>query len=145
MGRLQNQGRRISGTGNRIARQIPAWGENSHARAGHRARRLPKTAGRGDRAVMSPAVACRGILASCSDYVRVMNEQGILAAATQRAAERTATGPILAFDLVVIVGAVATFLLLKRWTTRLWLRAVVMATGVFLFELFTSPMWHNEH
>src|SRR6266550_743159 len=94
---------------------------------------------------MTSAISSFGLLASCGDYVRVMAEKGIIAAAAQRAAEREATGPILAFDLTVVAAAIAAFLLLKRFTPKLWLRALVMAAGVFLFELFTSPMWHNEH
>jgi hypothetical protein len=94
---------------------------------------------------MTSAISSCGILASCGDYVRVMSEKGIIAAAAQRAAERAATGPILAFDLTVVTAAIAAFLFLKRFAPRLWLRAMVMAAGIFLFELFTSPMWHNEH
>ena len=85
------------------------------------------------------------IVASCGDYVQVVREDGLMTAMAQRAAERAATGPILAFDICVIVAAVCMFLILYRVTKRLWLRAIVMMTGVFLFELFTSPMWHNEH
>ena len=85
------------------------------------------------------------ILASCGDYLQVVREKGLLEAIAQRAAERVATWPILIFDLTVIAAAIAAFVVLKRFTTKLWLRAVVMAVGVFLFELFTSPMWHNEH
>ncbi len=85
------------------------------------------------------------IVASCGDYVQVVREDGLMTAMAQRASERVATWPILAFDICVIVAAVCTFLILNRFTKRLWLRAIVMMTGVFLFELFTSPMWHNEH
>jgi len=94
---------------------------------------------------MTLAIPSFGVLASCGDYVQVMAEKGIVAAAVLRAAERTATGPILAFDLTVVAAAIATFLFLKRFTPKLWLRAIVMGAGIFLFELFTSPMWHNEH
>lgn len=85
------------------------------------------------------------IIASCGDYLQVLREDGLLTAMARRAAERVATGPILAFDLFVVFAAIATFLLLTRFTKQLWLRVIVMIAGVFLFELFTSPMWHNEH
>jgi hypothetical protein len=85
------------------------------------------------------------LLASCGDYLQVIEEEGVIAAAAHRAATRTTTGPTLAFNLVVIAASVVTYLILRRTTSKLWLRAIVMATGVFLFELFTSPMWHNEH
>jgi hypothetical protein len=47
--------------------------------------------------------------------------------------------------VVVIAAAVTTLLVLRRVIDKLWLRAAVMATGVLLFELFTAPMWINEH
>ena len=68
-----------------------------------------------------------------------------MSAVAQRAQERAATVPILIFGVAVIVAAVIVFAMLSRSIARLWLRALVMIAGVFLFELFTSPMWHNEH
>src|SRR5690606_28663891 len=62
-----------------------------------------------------------------------------------RALDRTASGAGLAFDVVVIGAAIIVFSWLRRTTPKLWLRWLVMMTGVCLFELFTSPMWHNEH
>jgi hypothetical protein len=85
------------------------------------------------------------INASCGDYLQVVKEDGLITAMAQRASERAATWPILAFDMFVLVMAVSAFFVFNRFTERLWLRAIVMMTGVFLFELFTSPMWHNEH
>ena len=94
---------------------------------------------------MTPMMHSLFTIASCGDYLQVLREDGLMTAVAARAAERVATGPILAFDLCVIVAAIATYFVLARLTTRLWLRAIVMMGGVFLFELFTSPMWHNEH
>ena len=85
------------------------------------------------------------MVASCGDYLQVLEEDGLMTAMAQRASERAATGPILAFDIFVLIVALLTFLVLNQFTARLWLRAIVMMTGVFLFELFTSPMWHNQN
>lgn len=85
------------------------------------------------------------VMASCGDYLQVVEEEGLITAATRRASERIATWPILTFDIIVLIAAVCTFLILNLFIRRLWLKAIVMMTGVFLFELFTSPMWHNEH
>lgn len=85
------------------------------------------------------------MIASCGDYLQVLREEGLMNAVAQRTAERVATWPILAFDACVVVAAISTFFVLSRTTQQLWLRTIVMMTGVFLFELFTSPMWHNEH
>ena len=43
--------------------------------------------------------------------------------AAEHAAEKAATVPILFFDLFVIAAAIAVFLLLNRFTKKLWLRA----------------------
>lgn len=94
---------------------------------------------------MTPIVHFVAVLSSCGDYLQVVREKGFMTALQQRAAERAATVPILIFDVCVIAAAIATFFILKRFTKKLLLRAFVAATGVFLFELFTSPMWHNEH
>lgn len=83
------------------------------------------------------------LLASCGDYLKVGADTSATAAAI--AAARAATIPTLIFDAVVVASAVAVFLMLQRHTRRLWLRGMVMAAGVLLFELFTSPMWHNNH
>jgi hypothetical protein len=85
------------------------------------------------------------LLASCGDYLTEVREKGFMDAVADHAADRVLTLPILFFDLFVIGAAIAVFLLLNRFTRKLWKRAAVMATGVFLFELFTAPMWINDH
>lgn len=57
---------------------------------------------------------------------------------------RTATVATLTFDLVLILGSVATFFFLKRFTTHIESRFLVMGIGVAIFEMFTGPMWLNE-
>jgi hypothetical protein len=85
------------------------------------------------------------LLASCGDYLITIREKGILAAMAERAAARTVTNPILLFELLIVVAAVCVYLVCSRGTQKFWLRALVMAVGIFLFELFTSPMWNNDH
>ena len=85
------------------------------------------------------------ILARIGDCLQAGSEKGYMEAAAEHTVERAATVPILFFDLFVVVAAIAAFLVLRRFTKTLWLRAVVMAAGVFVFELFTAPMWMNEH
>lgn len=89
------------------------------------------------------------ILGFYGDFAEAVREKGYMKAAAEyaaeHAAEKAATVPILFFDVFVIAAAIAVFLLLNRFTKKLWLRALVMAAGVFLFELFTAPMWINEH
>ena len=89
------------------------------------------------------------ILSLYGDFADAVREKGFMEAAAEyvaeHAAEKVATVPILCFDLFVIGAAIAVFLLLSRFSNKLWLRAIVMAVGVLLFELFTAPMWINEH
>lgn len=85
------------------------------------------------------------LLASCGDYVISATQIDFPKMAAEHAAERSATVATLIFDLVVVVASFTTFCVLRRFIDKLWLRAVVMAVGVLLFELFTAPMWINEH
>ncbi len=57
--------------------------------------------------------------------------------------DKTPTLPILLFELLVIGGAIAAYFLLSRLKDRIGLRLIIVAIGVFIFELFTAPMWHN--
>jgi len=58
--------------------------------------------------------------------------------------DRTPTVPIVIFELCVLVGVVALFVVFARHVRKLWLKFVVMAAGVLIFEIFTAPMWHNH-
>lgn len=59
--------------------------------------------------------------------------------------ERTATTNTLIFDGVLIVGTIASLILLSRLVDKAWLRFLITAAGVAIFEMFTGPMWVNEH
>ncbi len=57
--------------------------------------------------------------------------------------DKTATGPIIAFEIFIIIGTIVALWLLSRLENKIWQRYLVVASGVFLFEFFTSPMWNN--
>jgi hypothetical protein len=59
--------------------------------------------------------------------------------------DKTATGGIIAFEVVVLLGWVASLFILPRFKDKIWRRYAIMALGVFVFEFFTSPMWNNYH
>ena len=59
--------------------------------------------------------------------------------------DKTATGPIIAFEVMIILGTVVALWGLSRFRDKLWQRYLIMAGGVFLFEFFTSPMWNNHN
>ncbi|MEB3198894.1 MAG: hypothetical protein VKK62_00015 [Synechococcaceae cyanobacterium] len=58
---------------------------------------------------------------------------------------RDPTPASLLFQLGLLIACGAGLLWLSRFCDRLPLRLALMALGVLLFELFTAPMWHNEH
>ncbi len=59
--------------------------------------------------------------------------------------DQTATGPIIGFELFVIAGSIAMFLVFRRFVDKLWKRFAITAGGVLIFEMFTAPMWVNAH
>lgn len=58
--------------------------------------------------------------------------------------DRRATLPIVSFEVAVLLAAAAGCLILARMFDRLWLRLLITAASVLVFELFTGPMWINE-
>lgn len=57
--------------------------------------------------------------------------------------DKVATAPIIIFEAVTIIGAIASLGILSKFTDRVLLRYLVVAIGVLIFELFTAPMWNN--
>ncbi|MEA5419867.1 hypothetical protein VB712_11585 [Spirulina sp. CCNP1310] len=58
--------------------------------------------------------------------------------------EKTPTLPIIIFEIVTLVGAGLATLFLSKIKTKIIPRFLILALGVLIFELFTSPMWLNE-
>ncbi|MFN9246114.1 MAG: hypothetical protein ACK6DS_03470 [Planctomycetota bacterium] len=58
--------------------------------------------------------------------------------------ERQATLPIVLFEIFVLVGAAFGCWILSKLFDKLWLRLLITGAAVFIFELFTGPMWVNE-
>ncbi len=63
----------------------------------------------------------------------------------QESFDKTPTGRSTGFEALVIVAAVLVLLWLRRYVDKLWQRFFIMASGVLIFELFTAPMWNNQH
>lgn len=59
--------------------------------------------------------------------------------------EKASTPQTLTFDAVVLLGSAIALFCFQRMVPRLWLRFLATAAAVFVFELFTGPMWLNEH
>lgn len=59
--------------------------------------------------------------------------------------DKTATGPIIGFEIFILLGTLAALLILRRFTDKIWQRYAIIAGGVLIFELFTAPMWNNHN
>ncbi|MCB0194249.1 MAG: hypothetical protein KDJ65_20020 [Anaerolineae bacterium] len=64
---------------------------------------------------------------------------------TSCAFDKTATGPIIAFEIFILVGTIAALFILRRFTDKVWQRYAIVAAGVLIFEFFTTPMWNNHN
>lgn len=78
----------------------------------------------------------------CSELAIVEKYPHLLA---NCAFDKTATGPIIAFEIFIILGTIATLFILSRLTDKIWQRYGIIAVGVLIFELFTAPMWNNHN
>jgi len=58
--------------------------------------------------------------------------------------EKSTTTPTLIFDIAAIILSIGTLVYFRKGTDRFWLRVLVVAIGVLIFELFTGPMWLNQ-
>ncbi|MBT6691002.1 hypothetical protein HOB10_01560 [Candidatus Parcubacteria bacterium] len=57
--------------------------------------------------------------------------------------DKVATMPIIYFEVFIFVMAAASLFFLSKITDKIFLRFAIIALGVFIFEFFTAPMWHN--
>ncbi len=58
--------------------------------------------------------------------------------------DKTPTLAILTFEAVVVVGSFVMLYVLSRFEKKILNRYLVVAVGVLIFEVFTSPMWNNH-
>ncbi len=58
--------------------------------------------------------------------------------------EKSANLPTILFEAFTLGGSLVAFLVLMRIVDKLWLRFLITGLAVFVFELFTGPMWINE-
>jgi hypothetical protein len=57
--------------------------------------------------------------------------------------DKTPTLGILMFELLIIAGVAAVFLILPKLQSKIGWRFLIMAIAILIFELFTAPMWQN--
>lgn len=58
--------------------------------------------------------------------------------------EKTPTLPIIIFEIFILLGVGLATFFLSKIKTKIIPRFLILALGVLIFELFTSPMWLNE-
>lgn len=59
--------------------------------------------------------------------------------------ERDPTPAILAFEGIVLAAAAGVLYTFRRFDPKVVWRFATIAVGVLIFEMFTGPMWRNEH
>ncbi|MFM7266076.1 MAG: hypothetical protein ACKOZW_10920 [Cyanobium sp.] len=59
--------------------------------------------------------------------------------------DKSPTPPVLALQALVLAATAAGLWLVSRWRDRAPLRFGLMGLGVLIFQLFTAPMWNNDH
>lgn len=59
--------------------------------------------------------------------------------------DKTPTGPIMAFEAVILAAAALTLWWHARHVKKGALRFLIAACGLFLHQFFTGPMWQNYH
>jgi hypothetical protein len=74
----------------------------------------------------------------------MMSNPAILALVAEFSFEKSATVATILFEVFVLGGTAGAWLVLRRMVDKFWLRFLVTAVGVSIFEIFTSPMWINE-
>lgn len=78
----------------------------------------------------------------CSELAIVQKYPNLLASC---AFDKTPTGSIIAFEIFVILGTIATLFIMRRLTDKIWQRYAIIAAGVLIFQIFTAPMWDNHN
>ncbi|MFH1761618.1 MAG: hypothetical protein ABIA63_11020 [bacterium] len=57
--------------------------------------------------------------------------------------DQTPTTAIIIFEIFIILAAVVSLFILRKYEKNVFIRFLLIAAGVFIFEFFTAPMWHN--
>ena len=58
--------------------------------------------------------------------------------------DKTPTPAIIGFEVFVVLGTALALMILDRFKARVVRRFLIIAAGVLIFEVFTSPMWNNH-
>ena len=59
--------------------------------------------------------------------------------------DKTPTPGIVTIEVLILGLSCYALCFLQKFTNKIFLRAGIIAAGIFIFEMFTSPMWLNAH
>ena len=59
--------------------------------------------------------------------------------------DKTPTLLTLGFQILVIIAALFSFAVLRRYQKRILVHFLIIALGIGVFEIFTAPMWNSSH
>lgn len=59
--------------------------------------------------------------------------------------DKTPTIPVIFFEIFVFAATLLALDILKQFQNSILKRYFIVAIGIFIFEFFTAPMWHNDH
>ena len=59
--------------------------------------------------------------------------------------DRTPTIGIIVFEIIIIILTGVALFLLSKTQKKILLRFLIAIIGIFIFEMFTAPMWNNLH
>ncbi|MDO9399344.1 MAG: hypothetical protein Q7T79_01485 [bacterium] len=57
--------------------------------------------------------------------------------------DKAITNPILFFEISIVLITIISLFFLRKIQKRILYRYFVIMMGIFIFEFFTAPMWHN--
>ena len=59
--------------------------------------------------------------------------------------DKTPTVGTIIFQLIILIGFFLSYFLLHKHHKRYFTKFFIVAIGVSIFEIFTAPMWNNDH
>ena len=59
--------------------------------------------------------------------------------------DKTTTTTIVTIEVAMLAFSFYAFYFLQKFKDKILIRALIIMAGIFIFEMFTSPMWHNGH
>lgn len=59
--------------------------------------------------------------------------------------DKIPTGSIIFFEFIIVLAVLLSLNFLSKIEKKVLYKFLIVALGIFIFEFFTAPMWHNYH